>query len=403
MNIKNGSLLYGRRIEFFSHENDPAWGYKNPQRDSFAIIHPKDEKPGVRYPLYLVLHSAGHDLYSCINCMRNKGDHDIYHTPENSFAVVPDCLANSEHDWWWAGVGAHGEYAEQRGGTDQTPGEKRVIDTVKWAMNTYPVDANRVYAVGNSMGGTGALGIAMCRGDLFAAVKVNVPAGVMHCLERCAMTTLAENGAETNAEAAFAAKLPDPPILVDYSAQNDEWSYGHDKLYAAMRARKYAVMGFFGPFGHENNNDRIKAVNDLVHAFDIGSVRLGEAYPAFVGATTDDALPWRDWQSIPDDARSGQVNAFFRWEVLADEANRFEIALRLLRPDEWESRVEFPETSVADVALRRLQAFRLAPNERFAWEYAGASGECAADERGVPTVERLEVAREPRTLILKRV
>ena len=392
MEVRNGSLLYGRKIEFFQHGADAAWGYGEPQEDSFAVIHPKDEKPGVRSPLYVVFHSAGHELYSCINCMRNKGDHDIYHTPEDSFALVCDCVANSKNDWWWGGSDPKGEYAPERPGTTPSPCERRVIDTVKWTTNTYAIDARRVYAVGNSMGGSGALGTALCRGDIFAAVKVNVTAGVRHAMDRCGM----------NGEGPEGFTIPDPPIVVDYSAQNDYWSYGHDLLYAAMRERKYAIMGFFGPFGHENNDEKMTAVNDLIHAFDIGSVHLGEAYPAFVGATTDDALPWKDCVGIEGDERSGQINAFFRWEVLADEADRFEIALRLLRPDEWESRFEFPTASVADVTMRRLQKFRLASGERFAWEYAGKSGECTADESGVPTVERLEVVREPRTLVLRR-
>lgn len=40
MNPTNGSLINGRRIEFFSHESEADWGYDKPQRDSFAIIHP---------------------------------------------------------------------------------------------------------------------------------------------------------------------------------------------------------------------------------------------------------------------------------------------------------------------------------------------------------------------------
>ena len=392
MEVKNGSLLHGRKIEYFHHGVEAEWGYEKPQEDSFAVIHPKDEKPGVLYPLYVVFHSAGHELYSTINCMRTPGDHDIYHTPEDSFALVPDCWANSQNDWWWGGSDPKGEYAPERPGTAQTPCEKRVIDTVKWTMNSYAVDARRVYAVGCSMGGSGALGVTLCRGDIFAAMKLNVPAGVRHAMDRCAM----------NGEVPEGFSIPDPPIVVDYSAQNDYWSYGHGTFYAAMRAAKYPIMGFFGTFGHENNNDKIAAVNDLIHAFDIGSVRRDEAYPVFVGATTDDALPWNGNDAIEGDERSGQVNAFFRWEVLADEADHFKIALRLLRQDEWESRVTFPTASVADVALRRLRKFRLAPGERFAWEYATSSGECAADGCGVPTVERLEVVREPRTLVLRR-
>lgn len=240
------------------------------------------------------------------------------------------------------------------------------------------------------MGGSGALGIALGRGDIFAAIKVNVAAGVRHAADRCLLDRPRPEG----------FSLPDAPIVVDYSAQNDEFSAGHEILYRAAREKKLALMGFFGPFGHENNDEKINAFNDLVHAFDIGTVRRDEAYPVFLGATTDDAIPWPDVEGRTD---SGQVNAFFRWEVLCDEPGRFKIALRLLCQDEWQSRVTFPMSSVADVALRRRQSFRLSANERFAWEYDGQSGEAAADVEGVPCVERLEIVTEPRTLTLRKL
>lgn len=403
MDVKNYGTICDRRVEFFSAASEPEWGYPTPRVDSFALIHPKDERPGERYALYVVFHSAGHNLYSCLRCMQTPGDHDIYHTPEDSFALVPDCFVHGDDDWWWGGMDQFGKYAHGPSGVEPGPCERRVIDTVKWVTNSFAVDARRVYAVGNSMGGSGALGIALCRGDLFAAIKVNVPAGVCHALERCGVAYRGVDGGAGGSGGAAGVRIPDPPVVVDYSAQNDEWSAGHGELYEAMRAKKYAMMGFFGPFGHENNNEKMAAVNDLIHAFDVGTVRLDEAYPAFIGATTDDALPWRGAETIAQDRSAGQVNAFFRWKVLSDGADRFGIELRLLRPEEWESRVEFPAASVADVAIRRLQNFRLAPGERFVWEYGGERGECAADGDGVPTVERLEVVREARTLVLRRV
>lgn len=390
MNVTNGSLLFGRRIEFFSHDSDEEWGYKVPQRDSFAVIHPKDEQAGEKYPLYVVFHSAGHDLYSTVVCITHNGDHDIYHTPDNSFALILDCRANSGNDWWWGGASAHGDFGDGRTGPTILPVEKRCIATVEWTRDNFEIDADRIYAVGNSMGGSGALGIAMRRGDIFAAIKANVPAGVRHADDRCILSGERPEGFH----------IPDPPIIVDYSAQNDDWSDGHEVLYAAAKDRKYALMGFFGPFGHENNNEKIEKFNDLVHAFDIGTVRLNEAYPVFTGASTDDPIPWPRDESRTD---SGQVNAFFRWEVIADEADRFEIALRLLRQDEWESRVVFPAESTANVSLRRLQQFRLAPGERFTWEYGGASGEGAADAEGVPTVGDITIKRDASVLTLRKV
>jgi predicted peptidase len=53
-----------------------------------------------------------------------------------------------------------------------------VIDTVKWVIKEYGIDADRAYLCGNSMGGSGTLGIGMRHGEVFAAIKANVPAEV---------------------------------------------------------------------------------------------------------------------------------------------------------------------------------------------------------------------------------
>ena len=239
------------------------------------------------------------------------------------------------------------------------------------------------------MGGSGSLGIAGPRGDIFAAIKANVPAGVRHINERCVL----------NGERPDGFKIPDPPLIIDYSAQDDVWSGGHELLYEGMRARKYALIGFFGPFGHQNNNSEIAKVNDLIHSLDISTLRLHDPYPVFTDASTDDPIPWPDRRGS---AASGQVNGFFRWRNVSDSADSFEIELRLLRPDEWQSRVTFPCSSVADVSVRRRQKFSLRPGERFFWEFGGREGEGIADAEGVPTVPRLEITAAPKILKLKK-
>ncbi|MBQ6262140.1 MAG: hypothetical protein IJK58_01335 [Clostridia bacterium] len=392
MKTENRSLLLGRPVEFFSHGVEEEWGYKVPQRDSFAVIRPKDEKEGEKYPLFVVFHSAGHDLYSAIWCMETEGNHDIYHTPEDSFALVLDCRGGAG-DWWWGGLTPEGVDEEisdsERFGTEPRPVEKRCIATVLWTIENYAVDTERVYAVGNSMGGSGSLGVAGPRGDIFAAIKANVPAGVRHINERCVL----------NGERPDGFKIPDPPLIIDYSAQDDVWSGGHELLYEGMRARKYALIGFFGPFGHQNNNSEIAKVNDLIHSLDISTLRLHDPYPVFTDASTDDPIPWPDRRGS---AASGQVNGFFRWRNVSDSADSFEIELRLLRPDEWQSRVTFPCSSVADVSVRRRQKFSLRPGERFFWEFGGREGEGIADAEGVPTVPRLEITAAPKILKLKK-
>ena len=252
----------GRQLEIFQHGARPEWGYKAPQRDTFVVIHPKKAQEQAR--LYVVLHSAGHDVISCVQCTRTVGNHDIYHAPDDFYALYLDCRAN-RGDWWWGGMHRRdARLTKKNSGATPAPVEKRVIDTISWVIRKYQVDKNRVYLCGNSMGGSGTLGIGMRRGDVFAAIKANVPAGIEHVSHRMGFPPQA---------IPQDIKLPDPPIVINYSAQNDGWSVGHDLFAKSMENRRYALFFYWGPFGHANNHSRISKVNDLINSFDWLEVR----------------------------------------------------------------------------------------------------------------------------------
>jgi len=390
INPKIGGIISERKLEFFHHSSLTEWGYTTEQIDTFAVMHPSDECSLDKYPLYVVFHSAGHDIYSTLGCLWKKGNHDIYHAPKDMFALYLDCRQHM-NDWWWGG-NSPCDITEERKGIKKQPVENRAIATIEWVMEHYPIDKNRIYAVGNSMGGSGALGIAMCRGDIFAAVKANVPAGVQHMVDRCCLDTTSPDGFE----------IPDPPVLVDYSGQNDNWSSGHEILYRGMREKKYAILGFWGNFGHENNNEKLYAVNDLIHSFDISSVRLNEPYPVFTNSDSDDTLPWAGDGSVISD-NAGQVNGFFRWGKAKESENSVSIPLRLLTKDDWESRVDFPTCASADVTLRRLQICKFKPNSNVKWQFGEKSGIIAADNKGLVTIPSLKITTEYITLTLNAI
>jgi len=368
----------GRKLETFKHGIQKEWGYAAPQRDTFLVLHPKQAQE--RAPLYVVLHSAGHDVHSCIACTSTVGNHDIYRSPDDFFALYLDCRAN-KGDWWWG--------IEKYKGPDVSPTEKRVMSTVKWVIQQYGIDENRVYLCGNSMGGSGALGIGMRHGDVFAAIKANVPAGVEHVSSRMYFPpqTIPAGTA-----------LPDPPIVVDYSAQNDSWSKGHDAFAKAMNERKYALFFYWGPFGHANNHEQIMQVNDLINSFDWLNVRKDQAYPVFTNASTNDPLPW---PNQPGDKKPGQVNAFFRWKNIGDTPDGLEMSLFLVKPSDLKTKFTIPAEARADVALRRLQVTRIAPGQTVRWTFGAASGEVKADPAGCITIPSLKITAEPVTLSLK--
>ncbi len=372
------SVFTERKLEVFKHGSQPEWGYAAPQRDTFLVLHPKTASTGA--PLYVVLHSAGHDVHSCLACTTTVGNHDIYHSPPDFFALYLDCRAN-QGDWWWG--------SDKYKDPEVSPTDKRVIDTVKWVIQQYDIDENRVYLCGNSMGGSGTLGIGMRHGDIFAAIKANVPAKVEHVSNRMYLA----------AEVPADVKLPDPPIVVDYSAPNDSWSQGHDAFARAMNDRKYAMFMYWGPFGHANNHAQIMKVNDLINSFDWLAVKKNEAYPVFTSASTNDPLPWPDHL---DDKKAGQVNAFFRWKSVSDTPGGLEISLFLVKPDELTTTFTIPAESTADVSLRRLQMFKIAPSETVHWKFGTAQGDAQADASGCVTIPRLKITADPATLSVSR-
>ena len=379
------ATINGRAMETFEAGVKPEWGYAASQQDTFIVVHPKVERQ--KAPLYVVLHSAGHDVNKCVNCTRDIGNHDIYRSPDDFYALYLDCRRNAERDWWWGGMhGKDQELIRKNSGGAPMPVEKRVIDTVKWVIQKYEIEPNRVYLCGISMGGSGALGIGMRNGDVFAAIKASIPAGSDHISNRMYFLGQAIPDNVT---------FPDPPVAVDESAQNDVWSKGHEHFVKAMNDRKYASYFYWGPFGHADNHLLIEKSNDLVNSFEWLNVIKNEAYPVFTNATCNSKLPW------PDDLNSsdaGQVNAFFRWKNISDSAEKVEMSLCLVSSSELKTQFKIPKEATADVSLRRLQSFRLKPGEAFHWTFGSAKGEGKADSQGLVTIPALKMRAEPATL-----
>ena len=183
--------------------------------------------------------------------------------------------------------------------------------------------------------------------------------------------------------------------MIDYSAQNDGWSVGHEQFVKAMNDRKYPLYFYWGPFGHANNHAAIEKVNDLVNSFDWLNVRKNEAYPVFANASNNDKLPW------PDDLGSktaGQVNAFFRWKNITDTKGKLQMSLFLVAQADLKTTFQIPGAVVADVSLRRIQNLPTKPGGKFTWTFGTAQGNGVADASGLITIPQLKITAEPATL-----
>ena len=453
----------GRTIRWYRHEDDPAWGrtYDNElgrdrklTDDWFGVMKPADgDRPG--RPLVVALHGRGGG-FKGFNCIALGSEDSVFNVPTNSYGLTLDCRENALNDFWWgamppatkeAGMKVGGRKAPYNNGyysfiggatmygelnigpslepfkyhtmsclewchKGEPPAMKRVLDTVEWAVRKFAIDRNRIYLVGNSMGGQAALAIGMRHGEVFAAVNANVPATVVYPASQ--MGFIDEKGADV-AAASFAAPEADPPVVVDWSGSDDAWSRDHDILYRNMNRFKFAYVGWWGPYGHCGSLAKAREKNPGVCSFDIFSVKRNEAYPVFTDSDANSALPWPQKSWLAADGSGGksvggvetakgtitpregsdvvgQWNGHFRWQVVEDTPASFGIRL-------W---TDDGKDATADVSMRRLQKFVLAKGGTWSYE-GGGKGSLDYDAKlRTATVPRLKIGGEPKVLSFKK-
>ncbi len=421
----------GRRlVTWFTHDADRAWGGRA-YRDRFSLAAPVDG--GRRHaPLLVVLHwrgagcpGKGVDMQTAVVDEKNR----VYSAPDDFYILTLDdirdynVLLNRTHDeFWWGATPAYAGPTVAdvpRLLKGETSCERRIMDTVEWTIRTFGIDRERVYICGNSMGGQAAEAIGLAHGEVFAAVNANVPATCWFAAARLGFVK--PDG--TDDEAWTTERFADPPLLVDWSGVDDVWSRGREVIYRNVAKRKWAMLGLWGDYGHCDDVLAAREKNDLVEKFDWLSVRRNEAYPAFTNAGSDDVLPWpfsawrpkKAWlggwhgdivsaeMKIAERAKvCGQVNAFFRWKVLADSQERLEMELRIASAEELSTRHFTPPTwTDADVTVWRVQSSRLRSAKRVSWTFGEQSGVAERDSHGALTIPSLRIGRTPRTLSIR--
>jgi dienelactone hydrolase len=108
----------------------------------YAVLPPTDYDPGREYALILSLHGAG---------VRAEGQADAYKPKSWAFVVAPTNRRPFGFDW-------------------QDWGRLDALEVLAEAKAHYPVDPDRVYLTGHSMGGHGVWHVGMAHPDLFAAM-----------------------------------------------------------------------------------------------------------------------------------------------------------------------------------------------------------------------------------------
>ena len=124
----------------------------------YAVLKPTETKPGETYPLVITLHGVGGRGKE--NWVGSYGANEVLANPEMRkkcpcFVVAPTC----DKDETWRSAG-------RLQGKERLPD---VFELIESLLKDLPIDSNRVYVTGQSMGGFGTFAAIVQRPGLFAA------------------------------------------------------------------------------------------------------------------------------------------------------------------------------------------------------------------------------------------
>jgi hypothetical protein len=340
---------------------------------------------------------------------------------------------------------------------------RRVLALVEWVLRKYPgADPERVYLYGGSMGGSGALSLALLYPRHFALAEAFAAQTVARAHRPSRITQLETLWGPPESGSSHTSvwdTLDMTRALVSDPAARDQYLiYKHGKddtvihfgaavlpspltgtsFLDALQERRVGHFAIWDESGHETSDPRLGS-----HWWDAGWSPAGDpvtflrrdlAFPAFSRCSGDrDAGDGRGnglraWNedsgyagnpSVAGDTGwdgdlAGAHNRFLRWDAttIVDEIDRFEIGLVLLSGSGSAApaagyptigdRLDVASPVRADVTIRRAQRFQLRPGERVRWSYGGSSDLVDADADGLVTVPQLEIGTAPATLRLER-
>jgi len=133
----------------------------------YRMLSPEKIEPGKKYPLVVFLHGAGergnNNEAQLKHCARKFAEPAI-RKKHSCFVIAPQCPRGRR----WVEV----NWGERKPHTTpETPSEPMglLLNLLKESMKKLPIDTDRVYASGLSMGGFGAWDLLVRRPNVFAA------------------------------------------------------------------------------------------------------------------------------------------------------------------------------------------------------------------------------------------
>jgi hypothetical protein len=369
---------------------DPAWGGRG-RRFDVAIGLPSGVQTGQTYPLILDLHGAGASNYQEPNPWVDIGVNGIFVFPVDlafSYGNADPYTGTGALPTAWFG------YDQGTGANEKamTATEKRVVRYTKWiaSLPEYQIDPTRIYVKGGSMGGGGAMHVAMHYPGLFAAAAASI--AWVGPTSWGNWTAFANNPpVDTSTGPHFNDWLDGawmsvnyqgnlPPIIHTFRTDDNIIPPTHYPDYiqkAETYKRAYVAHWQLG--GHQ--------IYWLDNNASFTRYRLNEPYPAFANASNSDATSVSEGQRNQNLDWSSSLHDLGTGTQIVDSATSFAMTFKSTASD-----------ATANVSILNAQSFYLRSGELVSWtnktQSGGTtlqSGTAQADAQGVLTIPALQI------------
>lgn len=376
---------------------DPAWGYYGRRFDVAIAV---TRQTGQTYPLILDLHGAGASTYQEPNPWVDIAIPGIFVFPVDlsfGYGNADPYTGTGALPTAWFG------YDQGTGSNEKAMSatEKRIVRYTRLiaADPQYQVDPTRIYVKGGSMGGGGAMHVAMHYPSLFAAAAASIawvgPSSWGN------WTSFANNPPVDTASGPHWGDWQDgawmavnatgklPPIIHTFRTDDSIIPPSHYPDFIQKNEtykRGYVARWQLG--GHN--------IYWLDNNASIARYRLNEAYPAFASASNSDATSATEGQRNQNLDWSSSLHDLGTGTQIVDAANNFAMSFKSLSGN-----------ATANVTVLNVQSFYLRPSEVVSWtnttQTGGTtlqSGTAQADAQGLLTIPSLTITAAGNRLTL---
>jgi pimeloyl-ACP methyl ester carboxylesterase len=400
--VKPGSFQYvdNPTLHYYVRwEAPPNSNVSGKPFDYVVAIPPSLAKPA---PVGIHLHAWGGNL---------NVDYGWWYNAEKGAILIAS--NQIPYDWWTGYHERLGTELPLKTKEDWTKGvvrpysQRRMLSFLDWVATKWEIDPSRTFVAGNSMGGSGALMLALRFPQRIAWaiswVGVHIPSmspvfksSYEEVYGKQEWGVKYEDGTpawDYFDDAQYLRRHPQKHIgFVTFSNGKSDGSIGWPQaveFYRALQEARQPHLFVWGQAGHGQRAVMPRGGGERIMPIDI---RTNQSLPAFTNCSLDNNPGNGDPEN--GDA-SGQINGYLYWETenIVDKAERWEMTVGLVD--------QAPrDTATVDITPRRRQQFKANPGEPFNWSNVSLdtnrvvqSGQSVADKWGLVTLPKVMVGK----------